>query len=346
MYMRSNARAERRPIRPMLGALAAVLLMTGASAQTDLIVTEFNEDDQAGFDLWPVPLAGSLMTAQYGPITVCVSTNTSFASPVNRGSMDGNPPGYTYQHLYEDLLHAFTPTGTMTLDFSGLMPDADYTFTLYAWDPGSTGTHEWSVTDGTGVPPSITVDWSVPLVDNDTFALVFEVTTTSAGTFQVDNTAGLAGSAINGFKLRDSSGPIGTSYCGPANLNSTSQSAEISAVGVDQAGGLPLQLTATRLPADEFGYFMASLTQGYVANFGGSQGNLCLGGQIGGFSQNVMSSGAGGEFSLDVDTLSIPQPGGSVAIQPGETWSFQAWYRDKNPQRTSNFTDGVAILFL
>jgi hypothetical protein len=27
----------------------------------------------------------------------------------------------------------------------------------------------------------------------------------------------------------------------------------------------------------------------------------------------------------------------------GETWSFQAWFRDVNPGVTSNFTDGVAV---
>lgn len=326
--------------------VAAAWGASAASAQTNLAI-EFNEDDQAGFDIWPVPIGGSYMVAQFGAVQVEVTTNTAFAQPTNRGSQDGNPPGYSYQHLYEDLLHAFTPTGTMTLDFSGLQPNTPYVFTLYAWDPGtSSGTHDWSITGGTGVPKTLTVDWSVPLADNDTFALVFDVTTTATGTFQVDNTAGLAGSAINGFRLEDVAGPIGSNYCGPANLNSTGQSAGISAFGSDQAGGQPLELTAAQLPAGQFGYFLASTTQSYVANHAGSQGNLCLGGQIGGFTQNVQDSGAGGEFSLAVDTLAIPQPGGPVAIQPGETWSFQAWFRDKNPNRTSNFTDGIAIQFL
>ena len=34
-----------------------------------------------------------------------------------------------------------------------------------------------------------------------------------------------------------------------------------------------------------------------------------------------------------------------VAIQPGETWNFQLWYRDNNPQTTSNFTDAISIFF-
>ena len=34
------------------------------------------------------------------------------------------------------------------------------------------------------------------------------------------------------------------------------------------------------------------------------------------------------------------------AILPGETWYFQAWFRDKNPAATSNFSDAIAIAFL
>ena len=47
-----------------------------------------------------------------------------------------------------------------------------------------------------------------------------------------------------------------------------------------QAQIYPLQilwLTATDVPEDPFGYFLASQTQDFVANPGGSQGNLCLG---------------------------------------------------------------------
>ena len=38
-----------------------------------------------------------------------------------------------------------------------------------------------------------------------------------------------------------------------------------------------------------------------------------------------------------------PTPTAFVAIQPGETWNFQAWYRDSG---SNNFTDGLSIGFL
>jgi hypothetical protein len=34
-----------------------------------------------------------------------------------------------------------------------------------------------------------------------------------------------------------------------------------------------------------------------------------------------------------------------VAVLAGETWNFQAWYRDLNPTTTSNFTNAVSIAF-
>ena len=50
-------------------------------------------------------------------------------------------------------------------------------------------------------------------------------------------------------------------------------------------------------------------------------------------------------MSLQLDLLNTPTPAGPVAILPGETWYFTAWFRDSNPGPTSNFTDAVSILF-
>ena len=36
----------------------------------------------------------------------------------------------------------------------------------------------------------------------------------------------------------------------------------------------------------------------------------------------------------------------NLAVQAGETWLFQLWFRDVNPGNTSNFTDGIAITFV
>ena len=195
-------------------AASLTLVALSAHAQQQILAIEFNEDDQDDFDLWPNILTGGLSEsiAEFvtdtavtsGTTTVKLTTNTAFNIPANRaGSVNGDPIGYTYQNLYEDLLHAGTPTGALTFDFDGLLPNFAYRFTLYAWDPGATDASdkEWTVTGGTADPSVLSVNFQDPLIDNETFALVFDITTTETGTFQVVNTNGLPQSAINGFRL-------------------------------------------------------------------------------------------------------------------------------------------------
>ena len=85
--------------------------------------------------------------------------------------------------------------------------------------------------------------------------------------------------------------------------------------------------------------FLLSRDAGFSPFHQGSQGNLCLAGSIGRFP--VATTGALGRMELEVDPASLPTAP-PVSIQPGETWHFQAWFRDG---RTSNFTDGVAVAF-
>jgi len=94
------------------------------------------------------------------------------------------------------------------------------------------------------------------------------------------------------------------------------------------------------------GYFLTSQTQGFVANAGGSQGNLCLGGSIGRYINSVLSSGPAGTYSLQLDLTAVPQPTGFVGVTAGETWNFQSWYRDQLLGfPSSNFTEAIEILF-
>ena len=83
-------------------------------------------------------------------------------------------------------------------------------------------------------------------------------------------------------------------------------------------------------------------SQGFL-NPPGSQGVICLSGNIGRFnapSQIIQ----GPSDSIQVDLTAIPvNP--TTAVQPGETWNFQCWYRDNNPGPTSNFTDAVSVTF-
>ncbi|MCP3917775.1 MAG: hypothetical protein GY711_19700 [bacterium] len=135
-------------------------------------------------------------------------------------------------------------------------------------------------------------------------------------------------------------------YCGPAAASSTGAPGELRAFGTSSVQDNDLTLEATSLPANQFGYFLASRTRAFVQNPGGSQGNLCLGGSILRFTRpgEIGFSGPAGEFSLGLDLTSFPSSPPSPVL-PGEEWNFQAWFRDQNPAATSNFTQGITVEF-
>ena len=158
------------------------------------------------------------------------------------------------------------------------------------------------------------------------------------------NNGGTTGYEFDGILIEKELGTIGTTYCNPANANSTGAPGEILAYGSEVVADNDVTLEAASLPANQFSYFINSQMQGLV-NPPGSQGNLCLSGAIGRHNASVINTGAAGTASLGLDLTNIPTPSGPVAIQAGETWYWQLWYRDVNPTGTNNFTDGVCITF-
>lgn len=136
-----------------------------------------------------------------------------------------------------------------------------------------------------------------------------------------------------------------TPYCRPAEINSTGRSGTLRSSGCGTLAANNLVLTATDLPVNQVGIFLTSRTTNLVPFAGGGQGTLCLGGAIGRFSSQAASTGPAGELTLQVDANQLPIPGGSHTVAPGETWNFQAWFRDTNPGPTSNFTDAVEVTF-
>ena len=157
----------------------------------------------------------------------------------------------------------------------------------------------------------------------------------------------ISGALLIGAVGGSSSG-LGTTYCSPGIANSTGFAATISASGSNSFTTNQLTLTAGQLPAGQFGFFLCSLGQGFIPAPGGSQGNLCLGANIGRYNGpgQILNSLTAGGFSLQLDLTQTPTPVGPVAVAPGETWNFQCWYRDLNPAATSNFTDAVEVTFL
>ncbi len=148
--------------------------------------------------------------------------------------------------------------------------------------------------------------------------------------------------------LQFSSTDVGSVIC-LSNFNSTGSSADLNAGGSSSVSANDLTLSAYGMPTNTFGYFLNSPGFGFF-NVPSSQGFLCINsGGIGRFGRagEIMSSGAGGAFSLAIDLNDIPRPTGIGQISPGESWAFQCWFRDTTSggQTTSNFSNGVMVWF-
>ena len=154
----------------------------------------------------------------------------------------------------------------------------------------------------------------------------------------------------NGRLCHDGVSPLCTgTICSPAVPNSSGLSGCIRASGSASVSANDLVLEARDLPLNSFGFFLTSDVLALTPNPGGSMGILCLGGSIGRYvgPGEIRNSGALGVFSLAVDLTRHPTPTGSVAVAPGDTWNFTAWFRDVDPTgaSTSNFTSVIEITF-
>ena len=138
---------------------------------------------------------------------------------------------------------------------------------------------------------------------------------------------------------------IGSTYCSPAVPNSSGGPATLTLSGTNVSAIGHLELRASGLPTDSFGFFITSRDRASIAMPGGSSGTLCLGGSIGRLvgPGQIQNSGSAGAFTLTIDPSSLPSPTGPILPSFGERWNFQAWFRDANPQVTSNFTSGATV---
>ncbi len=138
---------------------------------------------------------------------------------------------------------------------------------------------------------------------------------------------------------------LGLAYC-TAVANSTGSPATLKAFGSQFVSSQNLTLIAEGMPDGEFGFFLNGTGNSVIAMPGGSTGNLCVSTSIGRYNGafEIFNSGITGSGSLALDLNNTPTPFGPVAIQAGETWYFQCWYRD-TPNATSNFSNGLEVTF-
>ena len=137
---------------------------------------------------------------------------------------------------------------------------------------------------------------------------------------------------------------LGVTYCSPAVPNSTGYPAVVVASGSPSVTSNSFGLTAISMPPNQFTYFVVGDTTANIPMAGGSSGTLCITGAVGRFASQAQSTGPLGQASIQINLASLPT-NPAQAVLPGQTWHFQAWYRDSNPGPTSNFTDAVQVLF-
>ncbi len=248
------------------------------------------------------------------------------------------------QALFDD---CFYNSALSTFTISGLTP-GEYRIFTYAMAPDSNAF--FTSVEVTGSPDGI------QLVGGD-FAAGFQsgvthsehrITVTAGGSVTINTDVGTSFDSINGLQIVPlGPGGLGNAYC-TANNNSTGVPAAISAQGSSLVAQNNVTLTTSSLPLNAFGFYLTSLTQGNIPNPGGSQGRLCLGGQIGRYvgPGQIRNSGATGSFSLALNLTQQPTPSGFVAVAAGQTWNFTTWYRDViGGSATSNFSNGLSIAF-
>ena len=151
---------------------------------------------------------------------------------------------------------------------------------------------------------------------------------------------------LDGFQIVPDGTSQADSYC-DSTINSTGLMASMVFGGTPSIAANNLILGVRDLPLNQFGYFVVSQTQVTGVTPPGSQGTLCIGGNLGRHNRfgEVLYSGISGVVRFPLDLTSVPQPQGPVSVAAGETWNWQFWFRDQNPTSTSNFSDGNRITF-
>lgn len=218
---------------------------------------------------------------------------------------------------------------------------------------GCDGDHLWSIDPATG-----TCTWigahGVPGIQDlhvqASSGRIFAVTAPQSELYELDpdtawatRIAPLLDGPFSGLASTGSR-QVGTSYC-VAAPNSTGAAAvtEVFSPGVVSSQHL---LVATRdLPPGQPCLLMASLAPGWVGGFLGSEGNLCLLGNIAAFRSELSWAGPDGRVLQDLDLSAFPTRPLPTAVQPGDQWHFQAWYRDQGRSGpTTNFSQPIALL--
>lgn len=136
---------------------------------------------------------------------------------------------------------------------------------------------------------------------------------------------------------------------GEVNANSTGQVATCWAAGSHFVLDDAITINSRRLPPNTFAFLLVGTQEAFIANPGGSAGNLCVGGLLGRYQDNILNTGSMGRLDFDIDLDAIPGPFGTYSAESGTPLFFQWWYRDVDLSAggaTSNFSKALRVNFL
>ena len=186
--------------------------------------------------------------------------------------------------------------------------------------------------NGEALEPGIVSDWEGGLTSSDDGLLAF--------TYDL---SGIGGRNVRAAAFEGHDTPaIGTQYCS-ANRNSNQINGWLALYGGNEAGDGHVGL-AYDLPVGQFALMVCSQTAASVNHPGGSEGRLCVGGDIGRLTSSMAVVLPSGRALFILDSSQLANSSGRVAAQAGETWHFQAWHRDVvGGNNTSNFTNAVRV---
>lgn len=113
----------------------------------------------------------------------------------------------------------------------------------------------------------------------------------------------------------------------------------------------PIVLQLSGGPVGQFTYLLIGAGSNVVSNPAGAVGDLCItGGFFARYRKDLGQISTAGTFSVDISNslsggpgFGIPNSSGA-AIQSGETWNFQYWFRNPAP-KPSGFSEAIAITF-
>lgn len=139
--------------------------------------------------------------------------------------------------------------------------------------------------------------------------------------------------------------PCGNDQPASGCTNSTGQGARMIATGTTTAAVDDLSFRVGPMPANAFGLLVMSPDLSSGATLG--DGVLCLGNSLWRLALGNSDPAGLLDFGPGLGALAAGSAPAAFAIQAGQTWRFQTWYRDNGGPcgSTSNVSSGLSVVF-